>query len=201
MHRSPFLLKFILFADDTTLLFSSKSLQHINQIINIELQTVSEWIRANKLSLNISKTNFMIFKKYSITKNSLQILIDNNVITQAASTKFLGLEINSELNWANHTSLITNKIARAIGVIRRIRYKLTKAASMLLYDTLIVSHINYCNILWASNYKTTLSKIYSLQKRALKLCNGIKSYTPYFNQGPNNHNTLHKGKSVFHSNN
>jgi len=71
---------------------------------------------------------------------------------------------------------------------------------MLLYDTLI-SYIYYCNILWASNYKTTLSKIYSLQKRALKLCNGIKSYTPYFNQGPNNHNTLRKGKSVFHSNN
>jgi len=200
IHRSSFLLKFILFADDTTLLFSSKSLQHINQIISNELQTVSEWIRANKLSLNVSKTNFMIFKKFSIAKNSLQISIDKNVITQTASTKFLGLEINSELNWTNHISLITKKIARAIGVIRRVRYKLTKAASMLLYDTLIVSHINYCNILWASNYKTTLSKIYSLQKRALKLCQGIKSYIPYFKQGPNNHNTLQKGQSIFHSN-
>ena len=140
-QRSSLLLKFILFADDSTLLFSGKSLPYIYSVFNKELYKVSEWIRANKLSLNISKTNTMVFQKNLAVNNSIQIMIDNNIIQQVTSNKFLGVTINSDLTWKNHINLVTTKIARAIGVIRRIRYRLSKKTAMMLYETLIVSHM------------------------------------------------------------
>ena len=71
--------------------------------------------------------------------------------------------------------------ATCIGVIARIRHKLTRRALMLLYDTLIASQLSYCNIIWASTYRTPLLKIYSLQKRALKLCTGKLTYHTKYN--------------------
>ena len=164
---------------------------------------MSEWIRANKLSLNISKTNTMVFQKNLAVNNLIQIMIDNNKIQQVTSNKFLGVTINSDLTWKNHINLVTTKIARAIGVIRRIRYRLSKKTAMMLYETLIVSHISYGNIIWASSYKTYLQKIFLLQKRALKLCSGIACKSNQQFAGARNINARYitRNTSTFHINN
>jgi len=164
-------MKFILFADDTTLLASNKSLSVLMSIINKELVVISEWLKANKLSLNIAKTNYIIFRqKNEIASNVNFIQINNITINKVPSTKFLGVQINSEFNWKDHINTITKKVSRAIGVIGRIKYRLTKRTLMLLYDTLVLSQLTYCNVVWASTYKTSLSKLYILQKKALRLC-------------------------------
>ena len=124
------------------------------------------------MSLNVSKTKVMVFRKNYLTSNSSEFLLDNVKINLVTSTKFLGVEVNSDLSWSDHINSVSNKIARAIGVIARIRHKLTRRSLILLYDTLIASLLSYCNIIWASTYRTPLLKIYSLQKRALKLCTG-----------------------------
>ena len=147
-------MSFILFADDTTILLANKSLDNLMQILNNELIMVSEWCRTNKLSLKLNKTNFMIFKKNQTSLHTPQVQIENNVIYQVTSTKFLGIEINSVNGWKEHISIINQKISRAIGIIRRVRYKLSTKTTMLLYDSLILSHLTYCNIFWASTYTT-----------------------------------------------
>ena len=170
LYRSSDILKFILFADDTTILLSNRSLHTLFEIVNKELAKVNEWLKVNKLSLNINKTNYIIFRNTKNQLNSHQINVNNYSINRVNSTRFLGVEINSEFNWKNHVNSITIKIARTIGVIRRLKYKLSNKTLMLLYDTLILSQITYCNIIWASTYKTTLAKIYMLQKKSLRLC-------------------------------
>jgi len=165
INRSSSILTFILFADDTTILFSSNSLDNLNLIINKELISVNEWIKANKLSLNISKTNFIIFKKkLQSPQNFVIVTMENTIIKQVTSTKFLGVNINTENGWKDHINEVTKKISRALGIIRRIRYKLTTKTAMLLYDALILSHITYCNIVWAATYKTRLKWLYVMQK-------------------------------------
>jgi len=85
-------------------------------------------------------------KCYSIFKmpKSIRTTSINNVqIKLVNQIKFIGVEINSELNWKDHIHTVTNKISPASGIIRRIRYKLTLKAAMLLYDTLIAHHLLY----------------------------------------------------------
>jgi len=193
IYTSSSVLNFILFADDTTILLANKSLANLLLIINKELVKVNEWCQVNRLSLNINKTNFMIFNKNYLPSNENQIVIENNIIKHVSSTKFLGIEINSSIGWKEHIGIVNLKIARAIGVIRRVRFKLSIKTSMLLYDSLILSQLTYCNIIWASTYKTSLSKTFILQKRALKLCMGKHyCYNTYNNQINTNSN-----KSIF----
>ena len=171
IYKSSALLKFIMFADDTTLLFTSKSISNLNTIINTELNKVCDWLKTNKLSINVSKTNYIVFKK-NLPLDSIKIHINNLCINQVLSTKFLGVIITSDMTWKEHIRTVTTNISRTIGVITRIRYKISYKTALLLYDTLILSQLNYCNLIWASTYKTSLLKLYSLQKRALKICYG-----------------------------
>ena len=106
----------------------------------------------------------------------VQFLLIMLIIERVTETHFLGIEINSDLNWKKHINIVASKVARAIGVIGRIKHRLSKQTLMLLYDSLISSHIMYCNIVWASTYKSSLEKLYLLQNSALKLCSGEKSY-------------------------
>jgi len=99
------LLSFILFADDTTLLFSCKDFGQLNQIINVQLAKVSDWLKANKLSLNTKKTNFILFgnkRTGSVAGTTFSIVIDGNAIEQVDHAKFLGVVLDAKLNWKKH---------------------------------------------------------------------------------------------------
>ena len=64
IHRCSNKFRFYLFADDTNILYADKNLRDLETIVNIELQNVYNWLTANKLTLNIKKSNFVIFRPY-----------------------------------------------------------------------------------------------------------------------------------------
>ena len=79
--------KFVPFADDTNILFSSKNSEYAKNIVNIELNKVHECLCTSKLSIDLSKTNYMIFSKTKMMVN-LDISINNHLIVQNDSVKF-----------------------------------------------------------------------------------------------------------------
>ena len=110
-----------MYADDTTLYCCLEDIKSDNkeQILNNELQRVYEWLNANKLSLNVRKTKYMIFRKY---KNNgigeLNLRISNDNIEHVNESNFLGLHLNSKLNWDTHINIIENRISRTVGIIK-----------------------------------------------------------------------------------
>src|SRR3984885_15376093 len=113
------LLHFILFADDTNIFYSHKSLDSLMKLVNSELSTAADWFKANRLSLNLNKTSFIIFHSHrkSILMQDLTIFIDNIPIQQVRSTKFLGVYVDENLTWTDHIAHISNKIAKNVGII------------------------------------------------------------------------------------
>ena len=99
--NSSNLMKFILFADDTNLFMSGTDLVELGNICSSELDKLNVWFSLNKLSLNVSKTNFMVFSNRNIVCN-VNITINNCVIERVHSTKFLGVIIDEKLNWKEH---------------------------------------------------------------------------------------------------
>ncbi len=167
------IIRFVLFADDTNLFFCDKSLSELESIMNQELQHLSTWFQANKLSLNTSKTNYILFRnKGKVIPNNLAIKINGVKINHVCNTKFLGLHIDETLTWTNHITYISSKISKNIGVIRRLSYIVPKYVLTTLYNTLVTPYLNYCNIIWASNYTSRLRPLEILQKRVIRiLCN------------------------------
>ena len=84
------------------------------EFINLELENINEWFIANKLSLNLDKTNYILFKSHrkSPPKEKLDIIINNTPLTQVGSSRFLGVNIDQHLTWKDHINEITKKILR-----------------------------------------------------------------------------------------
>jgi hypothetical protein len=147
------ILSFILFADDTNIFCSHTSFTTLTEIINSELLLVSDWFNANKLSLNCDKTSFILFsshKKLTPPKECLRLFLNNTVISQVESTKFLGVYIDQHLTWNTHISSISSKIAKNIGIISRISHILPTNICLKLYYSLVYPYLSYCTMVWAS---------------------------------------------------
>src|SRR5688572_1039268 len=161
---------FILFADDTNIFNSHSSIETLINHTNSELCKVADWFQLNKLTLNLDKTNFILFRAY---KKSLPISYSNlcimgTPITQVQSSRFLGVYVDQHLSWKDHISNISTKIAKNLGILMRISRIFPPQTRTALYYTLIHPYISYCNIVWASAYKSNLSKLLILQKRAIR---------------------------------
>ena len=98
-------LKFILFADDTNIFCSGSDIVQLSIIVSNELDKLNEWFAVNKLSLNLSKTNFMLFTNSRRDQN-VSIRIKNCEIDMVYKTKFLGAMLDSKLNWKDHVAMV-----------------------------------------------------------------------------------------------
>lgn len=139
LYCSSNLLSFTLFADDTTIFYSNRQLSSLFNTLNTELCQVSLWFKANKLSINHAKTNFIFFFKShrSVDINLPPVIIDDIAITRVSSTKFLGVIIDQKLSWSEHISSVNKVVCRNSGVISKIRHFLPASSLVLLYNTLI----------------------------------------------------------------
>src|SRR6218665_1366046 len=152
---------FELFADDSNVFISHKSHENLFQIMNSELPRVNDWFKANKLSLNLTKTFFILFASHRkiLPTKSLRLEIDGILIPQVNYINFLGAVIDKNLTWKEHISQISIKLAKNIGIISRISYKLPTHILINLYYSLVYPYIAYCNMVWASNYKSRLVRL------------------------------------------
>ena len=123
-HRSSTLLSFILFADDTNIFNSHSDINTLITTTNEELKKVAEWLRANKLSLNIKKkTQFIIFKaRNKKAIHPVKIKIDGTEVRQVESVKFLGIYIDANRDWKQHIRHICNKISKTTGLLCKARH-------------------------------------------------------------------------------
>jgi len=93
-------------------------------------------------------------------------------IIQVDSTKCLGVYVDQHLTWKVHIKNISSKIAKNIGILSRISYLLPSYTRITLYYSLIYPYLSYCNMVWASTYKSRLHSLTVLQKRAVRFIAG-----------------------------
>ena len=154
------ILKSVLFADDTNFFCS---VAELNIKVSNELAKLKLWFAANKLSLNVEKTNFMVFSKKKINYNFI-IKIDDKVINRVNKTKFLGVFIDENLTWKEHVKYITTKLSKSIAIMYRTSVMLNNDSLRLLYCTLFLPYLSYCVEIWGNTYKTTLEPLVKCKK-------------------------------------
>ena len=99
------------FADDTKLLLIKKSLKQINKLINHDLALLVQWLRSNKISLNTSKTEILLFRK-TITKH-LNFRISGERIKKSTTVKYPGVLLHAHFNWQPQIDSLVTKLSRA----------------------------------------------------------------------------------------
>lgn len=166
-------LRCILFADDTNFLCSSKDAKSLSKHLNTEMCEISDWFKLNKLSINVTKTNYIIFGGTKDQGKDLNICIGTNRIQNVNDSKYLGVYVDNNLNWKKHISCIESKISKAIGIMYRTKNKLDENALKLLYSTMILPYVSYCSEVWGNTFNKNLKCLKTLQKRAIRLIGKI----------------------------
>ena len=179
-------LSFFLFADDTNIYYKSHDLTHLQKIMNRELKKVKKWLDANRLALNIDKTNFVIFHSPHVkVPESIVITFCRKKIQRENCVKFLGILPDSNLSWKYHINELLKKLSRTIGIFYKIRYFVPSEILRLLYYSLFYSFLSYGVAVWGFTYKTYTQKILVLQKKTIKVMTFNKqkcSHHSYFYQ-------------------
>ncbi len=172
----------IIFADDTNLFMAHNNTHELQDLLNKELLSVHNWFKANRLSLNLGKTNYMIFhsnkKQIKMENIAIQIEINGEVIKKVNSTKFLGVLIDDCLNFKSHIDHLVHKLSKYVGLFFKLRHLLPRPALLTLYKTLFEPHLNYCNIIWCNTHPSYLRKLETLQKKIIRAISWAKVNSP-----------------------
>ena len=195
----------ILYADDTTGLDSDSDLQTLITRVSSELSKMANWFQANKMSLNLSKTKYIIFHTQGkkIDQN-LTLQIDENppgaphdpsrVTTierihykhpdhKSQAFKLLGIYLDEHLNFNYNTTHLSNKLSKAIFFINRVKNFLTPRALKSLYLSFFHSHLLYCPTIYSCTSTKNLNSIFKKQKKAIRIISGaqyLDHTTPLF---------------------
>jgi hypothetical protein len=182
----------VLFADDTTCLARGKNLQELTEYVNVELQKVANWFRANKMAVNTAKTKFIVFRTQGkkINPEECVVLFNSNEIGHPADPslifpiarihnegeeknfKLLGVLLDEHLSFDYHISSLCAKVSKSLFCINRIKNFVTKNALKMLYFSMVHSHFVYCINIYGCANQTTLNKLKIKQKEAIRIISG-----------------------------
>ena len=169
--------KIIHFADDSTLYKSYNKTTDISHQINTELEAINNWLTANKLYLNVNKTKYMIINNRGRPPD-LNLTIGNSTIERCTEHKFLGVYIDERLTFGTHTNKISNRIARGIGVLRRMKHIVPNNVLRQLFYAFIYSNYTYAITTYGSAYQNQLQRLTNLTNKAIKIITNVNRITP-----------------------
>ena len=162
-------LKFILFADDSTLFASDSNLKTLIDTVNDNLKTVYDWINANRLTLNIDKTKYIVFhRKKRFDRNICNVKLGNVVLERKENIKFLGVIVDDRLSWRLHMEYVASKINKQCGILYLTRDCFNREIMVKLYYALVYPFITYCHTIWGLGGKSNLEVIKRAQNRFIR---------------------------------
>ena len=142
----------------------------LQKVVNRELRKVRKWLEANRLSLNISKTNYVIFhSKVRKIDEFIRIKIGSKTIKRENYVKYLGILVDSALTWKPRITQLSKKLSRSVGIFFKIRHYVTPETLKLLYYSLFHSFISFGIAVWGLTHPTILEPLCKIQKKLSEL--------------------------------
>ena len=161
------------FADDTNLLYSHKNQKTLRKNVNYDLSLLFEWLCANRLSLNVKKTEFIIFRPpRSYLKDRVTLTLNRCKIFESTKVKYLGIILDSRLSWKHHIFELSKKLSRSVGMLYKMKNLGCDHKILLsLYFSLFQSHLSYGLVAWGSS--TYSKNLFLIQKKAIRAISGL----------------------------
>ena len=156
----------IYFADDANLIISADTCTQLNLMVNEVLSLVLHWATNNGLKLNASKTKYMIFSNKKI--DDIRVYLGEDRLIKSETEKFLGVLIDSKMNWSVHIRALSTKISRNAGILLKLKGKVPGKILHLIYNSFIQSHLYYCATVWGTGSLNSIQRVFSAQKKGIR---------------------------------
>ena len=155
------------FADDTTLLMGHRNNYYLKYCIEIDLLNIQDWFYANKLTLNIDKSVYLIFNRNNFSEIKLEL--NGVTIPRGKVVKFLGTWIDEDLNWGEHITKLCLRLGMKLGLLHRSKNFLPAHAMKTLYYAQFHSILTYAMAAWGPMITTAqVNRLQTLQNKAVQ---------------------------------
>ena len=161
-----------LYAYDTVIYLEGNNETQMQKKSQHLLNIFSNWCNENKLSINAEKTKFVCFgTKQRVKKiKNLKLSLSNTLIQQVPSYKYLGIILNTSLNFNQQIQQTVNKVSHKLYVLSKLRKFLTIKTAVLIYKSMILPYFDYGDIVYMFSSKSELNKLERLQERCINIC-------------------------------
>ena len=168
-----------LFADDTCLLLSNYSKPDLENKCSFEMLQLHSWYSANKLEINPTKSAAIIIPaKLHDFELDINFLYNNQNIVCYNISKYLGVIIDNNLNFKTYIHNVENKVSRSVEILSTLVILLPSSILLQLYHALVHPHLLYGLLLWGYTFPSYLSKLQSLQNKAVRIKSDFKFKAP-----------------------
>jgi predicted dinucleotide-binding enzyme len=157
-----------MFADDKNISTNGKTNDELQERIIVDLQNVHQWLLANKLTLNKDKTEYIIIG----SRQRISNLVTDHKIELGRKSKTLGVIIDEHLLWNHQIQNTVTKASKGIGLMRRIKQFVPKSTLVKIYNAIVLSHFDYCSLVWDNCCDYLKNKLQKLQNRAARIITG-----------------------------
>ena len=167
-----------LYADDTILYYSHEDVNCIDYFLNSDLKRIHDWMCSNKLSLNVDKTECILFGTRSMLtkRKNLNVQISGKLIQCKEAVKYLGVIIDQELKWNDHIEYLCKRISKLVNFLGRLRVFINEHNLKLIYRTIILPLFDYADVVYDSSNLKYTDRLQKLQNRAGRIILGINPY-------------------------
>ena len=158
------------FADDTNLLIKNSSLKQMKKHLNLDLKKLCNWLKANKILLNSTKTELILFRHPNKHINyDLKIKIGGKQLLQSKSVKYLGIHLDPHLNWSTHVDNLSAKLSRMAGMLSIIRHYVPNNTLRNIYFAIFSSILTYGSQVWGQTLNKHILRIQKIQNKAIRI--------------------------------
>lgn len=165
--------KYIIYADDTSLFFAGKSGIHLTEWANKTLRLINNWATINDLKINISKSKAILFRPRHTNFTLLPIQINNKEIEVVPCFKTLGVYFTEYMSWEKHTNYLVGKLSSVTGSLRQHCFYFPVSVNIIIYNCLFSSLLNYGALVWGTTTLENLDKLLVVQKRMLRIVSKV----------------------------
>ena len=132
--------------------------------MNSNLKKLTKWFDANKISLNVTKTELILFKpKMKKLDFDLKLRLNSKRICPTKSVQYQGIKIDEKLTWTDHINDIAIKLNRANAMLFKVREFVNTKILKSIYYAIFDCHLNYANTVWSQN-RNSINRLIILQK-------------------------------------
>jgi hypothetical protein len=178
MSMLPLNGKLVLFADDASLFYPAVNIQQISSKIDEDMIIINRYLVGNKLMLNASKSELIVFRTINKRIPTLSITINGSIITASKCVKYLGIILHENLKWSDHHQLIRQKISRSLGLLYKLKFVLNLRAKKSIYFALIHSYLSFATTIWAYTNNNSIQLLQVLQNKSLKTVYNLHNRFP-----------------------
>ena len=166
------LCEIVLFADDTSLIFKTNRQKLVFDDVNNILSEILYWFTSNNLLLNAKKTKCVKFTMPNVKQVDTHIVMNDETVQIVDTTVFLGITLDSKLQWGSHITALAGRLSSAAYAVRKIRSLTDEETARLVYFSYFHSVMSYGLMLWGS--AADIETIFILQKRAIRAIYGLR---------------------------